>query len=49
MINVINAKNEVMNERKIVEILFYSFPLSFIIGNLILIGLLFWVVKNKDN
>ena len=45
MINLIGNKNGSINTRKIVEILFYSFPLSFIIGNLILsIHLIFFIL-----
>ena len=34
MINLKNTENQKFNEIKLVEILFYTFPLSFIIGNL---------------
>ena len=39
-----NTKNQKFNEVKLVEILFYTFPLSFIIGNLVLsLHLLFFI------
>ena len=36
MINLISLKNQKLNNSKVIEILFYTFPLSFILGNLIL-------------
>jgi len=36
MINLIKVKNQKLNLSRIVEVLFYTFPLSFIIGNLAL-------------
>ena len=36
MINLISLKNQKLNNGKVIEILFYTFPLSFILGNLIL-------------
>ena len=47
MINLKNNKNQKINRAKFVEILFYTFPLSFIIGNLILsIHLLLFIVTS---
>jgi len=55
MINQINAQNKKINIKKIVEVLFYTFPLSFIIGNLILslhllifIGFSFYLIKKES-
>ena len=42
---MINLKNQKFNLTKFVEILFYAFPLSFILGNLILsLNLLAFVI-----
>ena len=42
---MINSKNQKFNLSKFVEILFYAFPLSFILGNLILsLNLLAFVI-----
>ena len=57
MINLKDIKNQKYSDIKIVEILFYTFPLSFIIGNLVLsIHLLIFLIisslcifKNKIN
>ena len=35
MININSIKNQKFNELNLVQILFYSFPISFILGNLI--------------
>ncbi len=55
MINQTNVQSKKINLKKIVEILFYTFPLSFIIGNLILslhllvfIGLSFYLIKKES-
>ena len=52
---MINLKNQKINLTKLVEILFYAFPLSFILGNLIvslnliafIISSLFLIKKEK--
>jgi len=45
MINLNNIKNQKLNKKKLVELLFYGFPLSFILGNLILsLHLLLFIV-----
>ena len=47
MIRLKNNKNQKINEVKFAEILFYTFPLSFIIGNfLISLHLLLFIVTS---
>ena len=36
MINLKTLKNQKFNKFKLLEVLFYTFPISFILGNLIL-------------
>ena len=47
MIKLKDIENQIINENKLVEVLFYSFPLSFIIGNLLLnLHLLIFIVAS---
>ena len=47
MFNLIYIKNQKFNETKLVEVLFYTFPLAFIIGNLaVTINTLLFVVAS---